>query len=98
MKIAGSNLTASQAFFIVLLAAPPLVAVLFDIGPGRWINALQDRVLNGHSLEVSVLGVLGLEFFCLYIVAVIVRWITGRTLVQLFGTIVQLFTKSERDN
>jgi hypothetical protein len=77
-------LTLKQWVAVVLLAGPPLVLVICNIGPGRWINAAQDAVIGRHSLSLSFLAVLGLEFALLGIVAVAVRWITGRTLVELF--------------
>ena len=39
--------------------------------------------MGGHSLSLSVLAVLLMEFACIFIVAIAVRSITGRTLVQL---------------
>jgi len=47
------------------------------------MNAAQDAVIGGHSLSLSVLAVLSLEFALIGIIAVAVRWLTGRTLVQL---------------
>jgi len=69
---------------VALLAGPPLTLVFCDVGPGRWMNAAQDAVIGGHSLSLSVLAVVFLEFALLGMVAVAVRWATGRTLVQLF--------------
>lgn len=78
------SLTPLQWFMVALLAGPPVVLVIYSVGPGRWINAVQDSVIGGHSLELSVLAVLGLEFLLLGVVAILVRWITGKTLVELF--------------
>ena len=77
------RLTPWQWTGVVLLAGPPLTLVICDIGPGRWMNAAQDAVIGGHSLSLSVLAVLSLEFALIGIIAVAVRWLTGRTLVQL---------------
>jgi hypothetical protein len=78
------KLTPKQRVAAILLAAPPLVLVIGNIGPGRWINAAQDAVIGGHSLSLSFLGVLLMEFILIGIVAIVVRWLTGRTIVQLF--------------
>src|SRR5262245_20855691 len=83
MNAANSVLTARQWIVVVLLAGPPLASVLFNVGPGRWINSAQDAVIGGHSLELSVLAVLLLEVGLLWVVAVGVRWLTGRTLAEL---------------
>jgi hypothetical protein len=48
------------------------------------VNAGQDAVLGGHSFSLSALAVLFLEFGLLWLVAVAVRRLTGRTLVDLF--------------
>jgi hypothetical protein len=78
------RLTPLQLVAVVLLAGPPLTLVFCDIGPGRWMNAAQDSVIGGHSFSLSFLAVLFLEFALIGIVAIAVRWLTGRTLVQLF--------------
>jgi len=78
------TLTPSQWVAVILLAAPPLVSVLCDVGPGRWVNAAQDAVIGGHSYSLSVLAVLLLEFGLIWIVAITMRRLTGRTLVELF--------------
>jgi hypothetical protein len=78
------RLTSLQWVAVVLLAGPPLILVFCDVGPGRWVNAAQDAVIGGHSLSLSFLAVLSLEFALIGIIAVAVRWLTGRTLVQLF--------------
>lgn len=78
------RLTPWQWVAVALLAGPPLVLVLGNVGPGRWMNAAQDTVIGGHSLSLSVLAVLLLEFGLIWVVAVGVRWLTGRTLVELF--------------
>jgi len=80
----NKHLTPLQWFVVALSAGPPLVAVICSVGPGRWINAVQDSIIGGHSLELSVLVVMGLEFLLLGVVAILVRWITGKTLVALF--------------
>jgi hypothetical protein len=67
-----------------LLSGLPLVSVLFDLGPGRWLNTAQDAVIGGHYYELSFLAVLLLEFGFIWIVAITVRLLTGRTLVELF--------------
>ena len=76
------RLTPSQWVAVVLLAGAPLILVLCDIGPGRWMNAGQDAVIGRHSFSLSFLAVLLLEFALIWIVAVAVRWFTGRTLVD----------------
>jgi hypothetical protein len=78
------RLTPLQWVAVVLLAGPPLTLVFCDVGPGHWLNAAQDAVIGGHSFSLSFLAVLLLEFALIGIVAVAVRWLTGRTLVQLF--------------
>jgi hypothetical protein len=78
------RLAGLQWVAVALLAGPPLTLVFCDVGPGRWMNAAQDAVIGGHSLSLSVLAVVFLEFALLGMVAVAVRWATGRTLVQLF--------------
>lgn len=85
------RLTPLQLVAVALLAGPPLILVLCNIGPGRWVNEMQDSVLGGHSLSLSVLAVLFLEFVLIGILAATVRLLTGRTLVQ-------LFTKKKSDN
>jgi hypothetical protein len=77
-------LTPLQWVAVILLAAPPLVLVIFNIGPGRWINTAQDSVIGGHSLSLGFLAVLLMEFILIGVVGLTVRWITGRTLVELF--------------
>ena len=77
----------------ILLGGPPVVSVLFNIGPGYWANTMQDRILGGHSMKISVLAVLFLEFACLWIVGGGVKLVTGRTIVQLFSK-----NRSESDN
>jgi hypothetical protein len=77
-------LTPLQWVAVVLLAGPPLVLVIFNVGPGRWINMTQDSVIGGHSLSLSFLAVLLLEFMLIGVVGLAVRWLTGRTLVELF--------------
>jgi hypothetical protein len=84
MKPKNPRLTVGQLVVVVLLAGPPLVLVLFNVGPGRWMNAVQDAVIGGHSLELSILAVLILESVLLWVVGVGVRWLTGRTVVELF--------------
>ena len=69
---------------VASLAGPPLVLVIFNIGPGRWINAAQDSVIGRHSLSLSFLAVLMLEFMLIGAAGIVVRWLTGRTLVALF--------------
>jgi hypothetical protein len=83
MKPAKSHLTAGQRVAVALLAGPPLVLVLCDIGPGHWINTAQDALIGGHSLSLSFLAVSLLEFVLLGLVAMAARWLTGRTLVDL---------------
>ncbi len=78
------SLTPLQWVAVGLLAGPPLVLVLCYIGPGRWMNVGQDTVFGGHSLRLSVLAVLLLEFVLIWTVASAVRRLTGRTLVELF--------------
>ena len=85
MKIGKFDLTPLQWLLVILLAAPPVVLVIGEIGPGRWANELQDALFGGHSGKLSVLAVMFLEFTCLAVVAVAVRRITGRTLAQLFA-------------
>jgi len=91
MKIGNYNLKPWQLLIVILLAGPPVVSVIAEVGPGRWVNELQDELLGFHSGKLSVLAVLGMEFACLYIVSVVVRWVTGRT-------IVQLLTKKKKDD
>ena len=79
-----THLTWSQWITVVLLAAPPLVLVLCNIGPGRRMNSAQDAIFGAHSIEISVLAALLSEFVLIGTLAVVVRWITGRTLVELF--------------
>jgi hypothetical protein len=78
------TLTPLQWLAVALLAGPPLVLVIFNVGPGRWINRAQDSVIGGHSISLSFLAVLSLEFLLIAIVAKAVRWLTGRTIVELF--------------
>jgi len=83
--MSNPRLTSLQWVAVVLLAGPPLTLVFCNVGPGRWMNAAQDAVIDGHSLSLSFLAVLFLEFALIGIVAAAVRWLTGRTLVQLFA-------------
>ena len=76
------SLTPKQWIAVILLAGPPLVLVIGNIGPGRWMNEAQDAIINRHSLCLSVLAVLFLEFVLIWIVAKIVLLITGRTIVD----------------
>lgn len=78
------SLTPLQWAMVILLAGPPLALVIFNIGPGRWVNTVQDSVIGGHSPDLSFLAVLLLEFILIGIVGLAVRWLTGRTLVELF--------------
>jgi hypothetical protein len=57
-----SSLTPAHWALVVVLVSLPLVLVILNIGPGRWINEAQDSVIGGHSIEWSVLMVLLLEF------------------------------------
>lgn len=77
-------LQAKIVIAIILVGCPPLASVLFNIGPGYWANTVQDRMLGGHSLEISLLAVLFFEFACFGVVAIGVKLLTGRTIVQLF--------------
>lgn len=84
MKIGRFDLTLLQWLVVLILAAPPVLLALLNVGLGRWANASQDSVIGGHSPAISILAVLLLEFACLWLVAVAVRRITGRTIVELF--------------
>lgn len=84
MKTAIPRLKAWQWALVVVLVGPPLILVLCDIGPGRWLNAVQDKIIGGHSLKLSFLVALLLELVLIAIVAGAVRWFTGRPLVELF--------------
>jgi hypothetical protein len=76
------SLTFKQWIAVALLAGPPLVLVIGNIGPGRWMNLAQDAVIGRHSLSLSILAVLFLEFVLIWIVAKIVLLLTGRTIVN----------------
>jgi hypothetical protein len=78
------SLTPKQWIAVALLAGPPLVLVIGNFGPGRWMNEAQDAVIGCHSLSLSVLAVLFLEFVLIGVVAIFVRRITGRTIVEVF--------------
>ena len=71
-------------FWVLILAGPPVASVIFNVGPGRWANAVQDIVIGGHFYTLSVLAVIFMEFWLIGIVGKIVRRLTGRTLVELF--------------
>ena len=79
----GKTLSAGQ-WIGAILAAPPVIFVCLDIGPGHWANAAQDAVIAGHSISLSVLAVIAMEFALIAVVAIATRWLTGQTLVQLF--------------
>lgn len=82
--MANKPLTPLQWVAVALLAGPPLILVLFNIGPGRWINSAQDSVIGGHSVSLSFLAVLLLEVILIGVLGLVVRGLTGRTLVELF--------------
>jgi len=84
-------LTPKQWLAVVLLAGPPLALVIGNVGPGRWMNEAQDAVIGRHSYSLSVLAVLALEFALIGVVAICVRKLTGRA-------IVELFTKKKSDD
>lgn len=84
MRIGRFELTPLQWLVVLILVAPPVLSVLLNFGPGRWANACQDAVLGGHSRAISILAVLLLEFASLWLVAIAVRGLTGRTIVELF--------------
>ena len=79
------RLTPWQWVAVAFLAGPPVALVIFNIGPGRWANAAQDAVIGGHSFSLSSLAVLAMEFAVIGIVAICVRKLTGRTIVELFS-------------
>ena len=78
-----SSLTPAQWALVVILAGPPLALVIFNCGPGRWINEFQNSIIGGHSLSLSCLFVLLLESLLIGVIGLAVRWLTGRTLVEL---------------
>src|SRR5262245_10921125 len=72
----------------ILFGVPAVIMVELEIGPGRWIIEVQDRLLGYHLMVTSVVLVMFLELMCvlipLFLLGVTVRVITGRTLVELF--------------
>lgn len=87
MKEAPQKLTTNQKLMCVALAlafvVPAYVMVERQIGPGRWIIEMQDRFLGGHYTGKSMLLLTITEIICLGIVGIVVRRITGRTLVDI---------------
>jgi len=91
MDPAKVKLTPRQAIASVALAAlfgvPAVAMVELQLGPGRWVVELQERLLGGDYFPVSsVVILMGLELACvllpLLIVALGVRFATGRTLLE----------------
>jgi hypothetical protein len=46
------------AVLFLLLFGLPIAFVSFNIGPGRWINGIQDLFFGWHNLELTFLIVL----------------------------------------
>jgi hypothetical protein len=90
MDPANVKLTPRQAIAIVALAAlfgvPAVAMVELQFGPGRWVVELQERFMGGYCPVSSVVMVMGIELACvllpLLIVALGVRFATGRTLLE----------------
>ncbi len=87
MNEVPQKLTTNQKLMCVALAlafvVPAYVMVERQIGPGRWIIEMQDRFLGGHYNGKSMLLLTMAEIICLGIVGIVVRRITGRTLVDI---------------
>ena len=71
----------------VLFAGPAIYMVEGHVGLGRWVIDLQDHWFGMHSMKGSLAVVMLLEGLCLFIplaiVGLVVRCITGRSLVEL---------------
>lgn len=74
----------------MLLALPPLIAMFLNLGPAAWLNAEQSRVLGGYYSGKLTLASLYIIYGLLLLsigllIAVPVRLITGKTVVELFS-------------
>jgi len=70
----------------LLLGGPAMAMVEFQIGPGRWIVAVQDRFLGFHfvvsSMAILMLGELLAIGAIVVPLAVLVRKVTGKTIAE----------------
>lgn len=85
MKIGNVELTPVQAVIAALWVGPPMVAAVLDLGPGRWLNRLQDGWLDGHFVELTFVLLALLESLGIWVVVVLVRRLTGKSLAQIFS-------------
>ena len=71
----------------VLFVGPGIYMVEAQVGLGRWVVDFQDHLFGMHSMKGSLAVVLLVEGLCIFIPLVIlgllVRRITGRSLVEL---------------
>lgn len=85
------QLTVRQIILIVisavLIGAPAIFMVETRIGLGRWVLDLQDKLIGSHLMVSSIVIVMLIEILCigiaLWIIAIAIRFITGRTLVEM---------------
>lgn len=73
--------------FGVLFVGPGIYMVEGHVGFGRWVVDFQDHLFGMHTMKGSLAVVMLMEGFCIFIplaiVALLVRLITGRSLVEL---------------
>ena len=91
MKNSTHRLSSTQIILILISAvvfgAPAITMIELQIGPGRWMIELQDRFLGGHFIVSSMVILMLFEMFSIGIplamVALLVRKLTGKTLLAL---------------
>lgn len=71
----------------VLFAGPAIYMVECRVGLGPWATDFQDNLFGMHSMKLSMAIVMLLEGLCIFIpliiVGIVVRCITGRSLMEL---------------
>jgi len=70
-----------------ILGGPAIAMVELQLGPGRWIVALEDNLFGYHFPVTSAAILMLVEIVLIGAIilplALAVRWVTGKTLVEL---------------
>jgi hypothetical protein len=84
-KLSGK--TAAIVLLLMLVFSAPVVYMMSTpIGPAAWLIDLQFRLIDGYYPVATFVVLMGMELAAvmtpLYVVAIAVKRITGRTLVE----------------
>jgi hypothetical protein len=87
LKFEQKAIAIAVALVVVL---PPTIVTVFDLPPASWLKLQESKILGGYYLPKTTWALLTVSysftlFILVWILATVVRSLTGKTIVQLFS-------------